>query len=46
MRPRPRGTAEGATHSGFDLFYLVQNPNAEPVEVEVTYLRPSPAAPS
>ena len=37
--------AEGATHSGFNLFYLVQNPNADPVEVEVTYLRPSPAAP-
>ncbi len=34
--------AEGATHSGFDLFYLVQNPNAAPAEVEVRYLRPAP----
>jgi hypothetical protein len=22
-----RGIAEGATHSGFALFYLIQNPN-------------------
>ncbi len=37
--------AEGATHSGFDLFYLVQNPNAEDATVSVRYLRPAPAAP-
>ena len=30
--------AEGATHSGFDLFYLVQNPNRTPVTVHVKYL--------
>jgi hypothetical protein len=35
--------AEGATHSGSDLFYLLQNPNPEPVSVEVRFLRPSPA---
>jgi hypothetical protein len=33
--------AEGATHSGFDLFYLIQNPAAQKVDVEVTYLRPA-----
>lgn len=37
--------AEGATHSGFDLFYLLQNPNSTPVTVDVTYLLPAPAAP-
>jgi hypothetical protein len=37
--------AEGATHSGFDLFYLVQNPNATATDVRVTYLLPAPAAP-
>ena len=36
--------AEGATHSGFNLFYLLQNPNSQTVSVEVTYLRPAPAA--
>ena len=44
----PRTTwylAEGATHSGFDLFYLVQNPQPSPAEVTVTYLRPAPLAP-
>lgn len=36
--------AEGATHSGFELFYLVQNPDANrPATVEVTYLRPEGA---
>ncbi len=30
--------AEGATHGGFDLFYLLQNPNAVPADVEVKYL--------
>jgi uncharacterized protein (DUF1800 family) len=33
--------AEGATHSGFQLFYLFQNPNASAVDVDVTYLRPN-----
>lgn len=37
--------AEGATHSGFNLFYLLQNPSATAVQAEVTYLRPAPAAP-
>ncbi len=36
--------AEGATHSGFDLFYLIQNPNATAATVTVTYLLPPPAA--
>ena len=35
--------AEGATHSGFDLFYLLQNPTATAAAVEVRYLRPSGA---
>jgi hypothetical protein len=33
--------AEGATHSGFALFYLLQNANPQPADVRVTYLRPS-----
>lgn len=33
--------AEGATHSGFALFYLLQNPAAWPVDVRVRYLLPS-----
>jgi len=37
--------AEGATHSGFNLFYLLQNPGSVPATVQVTYLRPAPAAP-
>jgi alpha-tubulin suppressor-like RCC1 family protein len=37
--------AEGATHSGFDLFYLVLNPSTTPADVRVTFLRPAPAAP-
>lgn len=37
--------AEGATQGPFDLFYLLANPNAAPIEVDVTYLRPAPAAP-
>jgi uncharacterized protein (DUF1800 family) len=42
--PQPSTTwylAEGATHSGFDLFYLLQNPQPEPVDVTVSYLRPA-----
>lgn len=40
--PRTRWyLAEGATHSGFALFYLLQNPNPVPAEVRVTYLLPS-----
>jgi hypothetical protein len=35
--------AEGATHSGFDLFYLLQNPGSAPSEVRVRYLLPSGA---
>lgn len=31
--------AEGATHSGFNLFYLLQNPNPTPTQVRVRYLR-------
>jgi hypothetical protein len=37
--------AEGATISGFDLFYLIQNPNDTAVQVEVRYLLPAPLAP-
>ncbi len=37
--------AEGATHSRFNLFYLITNPNAVPADVDVTYLRPAPLAP-
>lgn len=36
--------AEGAT-TGFDLFYLIQNPNPHAATVEVTYLLPAPQAP-
>ncbi|MCU0256747.1 MAG: DUF5719 family protein, partial [Vicinamibacterales bacterium] len=32
--------AEGATHSGFDLFYTLQNPNAATASVTVRYLQP------
>ena len=36
--------AEGATHSGFDLFYLLQNPDPDqPAQVTVRYLLPSGA---
>lgn len=35
--------AEGATHSGFDLFYLLLNPNDTPAQVTVRFLRPSGA---
>ncbi len=35
--------AEGATHSGFDLFYLLQNPSDVATTVRVRYLRPSGA---
>jgi photosystem II stability/assembly factor-like uncharacterized protein len=37
--------AEGATHSGFDLFYLLQNANAIDAQVVVRFLRPAPQAP-
>ena len=37
--------AEGATHGGFELFYLIQNPGSSPAHVTVRYLRPAPAAP-
>ena len=32
--------AEGATHSGFNLFYLLQNPNTTEAQVRVRFLRP------
>ncbi|MGE3842812.1 MAG: TolB family protein [Vicinamibacterales bacterium] len=34
--------AEGATHSGFQLFYLLQNPSASPAVVDISYLFPHP----
>jgi Tol biopolymer transport system component len=34
--------AEGATHGGFDLFYLLQNPGSARATVSITYLRPLP----
>lgn len=37
--------AEGATHSGFQLFYLLQNPNDHPVDVTMTYMRTFPLPP-
>jgi hypothetical protein len=39
--------AEGATIGTFELYYLIQNPNAVPLtdEIEVTYLLPPPQAP-
>jgi hypothetical protein len=37
--------AEGATHSGFQLYYLIENPNDTPVDVQITYLRPAPLTP-
>ncbi len=30
--------AEGATHSGFELFYLLQNPGTTSAEISITYL--------
>ncbi len=35
--------AEGATIGTFNLFYLIQNPNAQPAQVKVTYLLPTGA---
>jgi hypothetical protein len=46
--PAPATTwylAEGATHSGFDLFYLLQNPNDAAARATVTFLLPAPAQP-
>ncbi len=37
--------AEGATHSGFKLFYLIGNPGGTAADVEITYLRPAPLPP-
>lgn len=37
--------AEGATHSGFSLFYLLQNPTTSPAQGTIEYLRPAPAQP-
>jgi hypothetical protein len=36
--------AEGATHSGFELFYLIANPNDRDVSVRVRYLLPDSQA--
>jgi Tol biopolymer transport system component len=33
--------AEGSTNAGFQLFYLIQNPNSAPAAVEVRFLRPA-----
>lgn len=38
--------AEGATHSGFDLFYLIENPGDTVAEVSVEFLRPPPSSPT
>jgi hypothetical protein len=37
--------AEGATHSTFDLFYLIQNPGTQDTTVRVRYLLPAPLEP-
>ncbi len=37
--------AEGATHSGLELFYLLQNPASTATTAQVTFLRPAPLAP-
>jgi hypothetical protein len=39
--------AEGATIGDFELYYLIENPNPDPLddEIEVTYLLPPPALP-
>jgi hypothetical protein len=37
--------AEGATGGTFDLYYLLQNPSAQPASVTITYLRPAGNAP-
>jgi uncharacterized repeat protein (TIGR01451 family) len=37
--------AEGATHGGFDLFYLIQNPGPVAAAVEIAYLLPAPRPP-
>lgn len=44
--PRPTWyLAEGATHSGFQLFYLIQNAAEAATDVEIKYLRPAPLPP-
>jgi uncharacterized repeat protein (TIGR01451 family) len=37
--------AEGATHGGFSLFYLLQNPGPTAANIEITYLRLAPNPP-
>jgi hypothetical protein len=37
--------AEGATYTGFQLFYLLQNPGEATANVTLTYLREAPLAP-
>jgi glucose/arabinose dehydrogenase len=36
---------EGSTLGAFDLYYLIENPNAAPVNVNITYLRLAPLPP-
>jgi hypothetical protein len=46
--PAPSTTwffAEGATHSGFNLVYTIQNPASIAADVQMRYLRPAPAPP-
>lgn len=43
--PGPWFLAEGSTVGNFQLFYLVQNPSAANAIVDITFLRPAPAAP-
>jgi type 1 glutamine amidotransferase len=38
--------AEGATHSGFSLFYLLQNPAPTPAGVEIRFLLPGGSTPT
>jgi 5-hydroxyisourate hydrolase-like protein (transthyretin family) len=37
--------AEGATQNGFQLYYCIENPNPDPVDLEVVYLRRAPNPP-
>jgi hypothetical protein len=37
--------AEGSTLGDFSLYYLLENPNPTPTNVDITYLRLAPAAP-
>jgi hypothetical protein len=37
--------AEGSTAGGFDLFYILKNPNPFTITIQIKYLLPSPGAP-